>query len=126
MAQEGEKEQKQPVSITEHLLTLEQLSETLKVKFNPQKPSSSEGLDSSSGEQRLLENGLNQLTPPKKTPKWLQFLKFLSHLFNVMLLVAGIACYVLYGIDTVGNAANVFISFNSGLYRRNSYRSCFY
>lgn len=59
-------------------------------------------------EQEVLrsrqENGINILTPPKKTPLWKQFLSKFSDPLIIILLIAGflsigIACYEYYGLD---------------------------
>ena len=94
---------------TEHKLTLDELADTCKVKFNPAKPVSSAGLSASEALDRLLKNGPNILTPAKTVHPIIQFLKYLLGIFNVMLLVSGIACYILFAIDPVGNFSNVYI-----------------
>ncbi|KAI8903615.1 hypothetical protein EDD86DRAFT_272276 [Gorgonomyces haynaldii] len=91
------------------MLSLEELSKTCGVVFNNAKPTASEGLSAQEAVTRLSKFGPNALTPPKKKNAILQFLEYLMGLFNVMLLISGIACYILYGIDSIGNASNVYI-----------------
>ncbi|KAJ3345512.1 hypothetical protein HDU91_007326 [Kappamyces sp. JEL0680] len=69
----------------------------------------SAGLSSSESEARNLTYGLNQLSPPKKDHPIVQFLKFLAGIFNLLLLICGIVAYIVYAIDPVNNASNVYI-----------------
>ncbi|KAI8905442.1 hypothetical protein EDD86DRAFT_241269 [Gorgonomyces haynaldii] len=97
------------IDLTEHLLSIDELKEKCGTSFEITKPTNSDGLTVEEAKQRLIRNGPNALTPPKKRPAILQFLDALLGLFNLMLLISGIACYILYGIDPVGNASNVYI-----------------
>lgn len=50
------------------------------------------------------------MTPPKEVPLVLKYLICLSNLFNVLLVIAGILCYIVYPLDPVGNAPNVCVN----------------
>mgnify|MGYP001408653425 CR=1 FL=1 len=56
------------IEMDEHIVTLEELYQRYGV--NPEK-----GLDGSRVEEMREKYGKNELTPPKKTPAWLLFLK---------------------------------------------------
>lgn len=101
------KDEDPQIDLIEHLLPLADLMAKCAVEVNPKKPTASPGLSSQEAASRLLKYGPNCLSPPKKKHVILQFLDHLLGLFNVMLLVSGIACYVLYGIDPLENASNV-------------------
>lgn len=77
------------------------------VQVDPEKPASSPGLSTSEAQKRLEEQGPNQLSPPKKTHPFVKFLHSLMGLFNLLLLVAGIACYILLAISFEENKPNV-------------------
>ncbi|KAJ3133709.1 hypothetical protein HDU90_005547 [Geranomyces variabilis] len=97
------------VNLTEHLLNLDELQDLHKVKFDPAKPASSAGLSSSDAADRLAANGLNVLSQKKGTHPFIVYLECLCNIFNLLLLVAGVLTYVLYGIATVGNYLNVYV-----------------
>ena len=90
-------------------MSIEEVEKKLSVSVNAVKPTQSKGLSDSEAAALLEKYGPNQLSPPLKRPLWLQFLDYLLGLFNVMLLVAGIACYITYGIDPVNNASNSYL-----------------
>ena len=47
--------------------------------------------------------GFNELTPPKKMPGWLKFLKITFEGFSLLLWVGAIMCFVAFGIDRSAN-----------------------
>jgi sodium/potassium-transporting ATPase subunit alpha len=49
------------------------------------------------------------MTPPKEIPLVIKYLICLSNLFNVLLVISGILCYIVYPLDPVGNAPNLYI-----------------
>ena len=73
------------------------------------KPTNSAGLSLDESKKRLAQYGPNMLSPPKKIHPIIQFIMYMLHLFNVMLWVSGIACYVVYAIKPQGNFSNVYI-----------------
>ena len=98
------------------MLSLEELGKQIQVEFNISKPVASPGLSTAEAKERLEKYGPNCLSPPKKKHPLIQFIEFLMGLFNVMLLVSGIAAYVTYAIDKIGNASNVDL-IDVGVYR---------
>ncbi|KAJ3257350.1 hypothetical protein HK103_004570 [Boothiomyces macroporosus] len=105
----NKKEEEKKVDIVEHLKGFDEMSSLYNVKFNPQKPPTSPGLTSEEAKRRLETDGLNQLSPPKKVHPFIQFCMYMLGLFNVMLWVAGIVAYIIYAVDPVDNASNVYI-----------------
>ncbi|EGD77433.1 sodium/potassium-transporting ATPase subunit alpha [Salpingoeca rosetta] len=61
---------------------------------------SAQGLSTEEAQHRLEEDGPNVLTPPKRTPQWVIFLRQLLDPFMLMLLAAAILSWVAYGLDT--------------------------
>ena len=47
----------------------------------------------------IAEHGTNVLTAPPRPNPFLQYLRYLTGLFNVLLIFAGILSFILYGID---------------------------
>lgn len=90
------------------MMTMEEVCARYSVQLDTHKPSASAGLSADVILARLLQYGPNVMSPPKQIPAIIKFLICLSNLFNVLLIIAGILCYVLYGIDPIGNASNVF------------------
>ncbi|KAJ3280654.1 hypothetical protein HDU79_011482, partial [Rhizoclosmatium sp. JEL0117] len=97
------------VSVTEHLLSIQDVASKYSVDVNEGKPQDSQGLTAAEAAKRLLENGPNMLTPPKKRHWILRFLDILMGLFNLMLLVSGVLCYVLLGINYAANYQNTYL-----------------
>jgi sodium/potassium-transporting ATPase subunit alpha len=107
-------EEKKHVDIDEHLMPHLAVAERYETRINMEKPAESLGLTDQKAEQLLREHGLNQLTPPKKRHPILKYLKCLSSLFNVLLILAGILEYILLGINYKDNFQNVSIRFGRG------------
>ncbi|KAJ3152839.1 hypothetical protein HDU89_001044 [Geranomyces variabilis] len=97
------------LDISEHMLPIAEIQKKLSVVVTPEKPASSPGLSTAEAAKRLTEQGPNQLSPPKKRHPILKFLDHLLGLFNLMLLVAGIASYILLAIDFEGNKPNLWL-----------------
>ncbi|KAJ3351292.1 hypothetical protein HDU83_009019 [Entophlyctis luteolus] len=97
------------IGITEHLMPIASVTEKYGVSINESKPQDSLGLTTAEAAKRLLENGPNCLTPPKKRHWLLRFLDILLGLFNMMLIVSGIACYILLGINYAENYQNTYL-----------------
>ncbi|KAJ1546480.1 hypothetical protein HK405_007066, partial [Cladochytrium tenue] len=100
---------KKEIGMVEHMLNFEELKAKLSTTFNPDKPMESGGLTQAEAEKRLAENGPNSLTPPKKRHPFLKFLDILCNLFNVMLIAAGIASYILVAINYAANFQNTYL-----------------
>jgi sodium/potassium-transporting ATPase subunit alpha len=77
------------------------------VSINTTKAADSLGLSSQEALKRIQEHGPNRLTPAKKIHPILMYLKYVAGIFNLMLIVAGIASLILYGIDKVANVTLV-------------------
>ena len=89
------------------MLSLQQLQEKFNTSFDDSKAASSNGLSSAEAAKRLVENGLNQLSPPVRRHPFLKFLDILLGLFNLLLIIAGIASYIVYALDPVASFQNV-------------------
>jgi len=76
----------------EHTVSLETLRDRLKTDFET-------GLANTEAKDRLEKFGPNSLTPPKKTPEWIKFLKTMFTGFAMLLWIAAVLCFVAYGID---------------------------
>ena len=76
----------------EHTMDLEELKEKLQTDFLT-------GLTSLEAKARLARDGPNSLTPPKKTPEWIKFIKIMFGGFALLLWSAAILCFVAVGID---------------------------
>jgi sodium/potassium-transporting ATPase subunit alpha len=97
------------VDITEHLKSTEELSQLYSVAIDLTKPAASGGLNKQQVAERLEKYGLNRLTPPKKRHPLLVYLGYVMGLFNLMLVVAGIASLIIYGINPGENGNLVYI-----------------
>jgi len=103
---EKEEEQKH-VDVTEHLMDHEKVAEMYHTNINMTRPEESVGLTSEQAAQLLIEHGPNNLTPPSKRHWILKFWDYLSSLFNLLLIFAGILEYILLGINFKDNFQNV-------------------
>lgn len=97
------------VDVDEHLLTLDAVCERYHTEVNVDRPANSRGLMEQTAAQRLLEDGPNILSPPKKKHPIIVYLELLFTLFNILLMVAGILVYILYGLDPVNNKPNLYL-----------------
>ncbi|KAI9297876.1 hypothetical protein K502DRAFT_300279 [Neoconidiobolus thromboides FSU 785] len=97
------------VDIEEHLLPLEDVCGRLETNVNQGKPADSQGLTPEKIQKAKEVYGPNILSPPKKKHPIVRFLECLANLFNVLLLIAGILTFILFGIDTVGNFSSSYI-----------------
>ncbi|EGF82503.1 hypothetical protein BATDEDRAFT_86311 [Batrachochytrium dendrobatidis JAM81] len=102
-------EKQQQVDVNEHLLSLEEVEKKYSVSVDAVKPTLSKGLSPAEAIKRLEQYGPNQLSPPKKRHPFLRFMDHLLGLFNLMLLVSGIAAYILLAINPSANAQNVYV-----------------
>ncbi|KAI0081422.1 aminophospholipid-transporting P-type ATPase [Panus rudis PR-1116 ss-1] len=97
------------VDIQEHRMSLHDLSQTLGTEIDSKDPGQSYGLTSDDAKTRLLKDGPNILTPPKKKSALRKYLDCLMTMFNLLLIIAGILEYVLLGIDFKDNFANTYL-----------------
>lgn len=116
----GGKADKSRLQIDEHLMTTAQVCERYEITLkDPKHPQSAPGISAAVREQRLQFYGRNVMTPPKQVPGIVKYLISLSNLFNVLLLVSGVLCFILLAIDPVENAASVSFNTNGFTYISN-------
>ena len=70
----------------EHTMPLDDLAMKLETDFN-------NGLTAEAAKSRLERDGPNALTPPKRTPWWVKFLKIMFGGFAALLWVAAALCF---------------------------------
>ncbi|KAL4470479.1 hypothetical protein ABPG74_012090 [Tetrahymena malaccensis] len=75
-----------------HVITLPELKSRLQTNFEV-------GLTQQQAHEINLAHGDNKLTPPKKTPLWLKFLKELVHGFALLLWIGTFLSFLAYGLD---------------------------
>ncbi|RKP07220.1 hypothetical protein THASP1DRAFT_17398 [Thamnocephalis sphaerospora] len=103
------KSKEKSLDITEHLMTLDEVCQLYHVSVDGARAADSTGLSQETAARLLEEHGPNVLTPPKRRHPLLVYLAYLISLFNVLLIVAGILVYILYGINPADNAANLYL-----------------
>merc|ERR1711892_224895 len=59
------------------------------------------GLTAAKAASNLERDGLNALTPPKKTPEWVKFLKCVFRGFALLLWTGAVLCFVAYTIQAL-------------------------
>jgi len=85
----------------DHFLAFDALSERFPDShINAAAPKESKGLTSEKAAELLAIHGRNALKPPKRDPLWLTFLKQFRDPFLILLIIAGILSFGLYGYDT--------------------------
>ncbi len=104
---ERQQEEERTTKLDEHLLPPQDVAARYKTRISLEKPGESAGLTGQQAEQLLQEYGANILTPPKKKHPLLRYLGYLSSLFNLLLILAGILEYILLAIDFKDNFQNV-------------------
>ncbi|ORY01095.1 P-type cation exchange, alpha subunit of ATPase [Basidiobolus meristosporus CBS 931.73] len=97
------------VDITEHLMTIDEVSQKYSTLVNTTKPADSTGISQAQAAKGLVEYGPNVLTPPKTKHPIILYLECVAGLFNLLLILAGILQYVLLAIDPVENQANIYL-----------------
>jgi len=90
---DGLNDLKQEIDLDEHKIPIEELYQRLQT--NPET-----GLSSAEARRRIERDGLNALTPPKKTPEWIKFCKNLFGGFALLLWVGAILCFIAYSIES--------------------------
>lgn len=61
------------------------------------------GLNDNQVEDSQKEHGLNELTPPPKTPEWVRFCKNLFSGFSMLLWIGAFLCFIAYFIQSLNN-----------------------
>ncbi len=80
------------MKITEHLLTFKELCEKLKTDTE-------NGITDSEAEIRYKRDGPNAFSPPKLTPGWVLYLREMTTGFAIIIWLAAIASFIVYGIN---------------------------
>ena len=83
-----------------HIIPLEDLEKLLKTNTKT-------GLSTADALEKLKTNGKNVLTPPKKTPEWVKFMKTMFTGFAALLWIAGILCFIAYIVESSENPDDV-------------------
>ena len=83
---------KKEVELDVHRVTLAELSERFSTNLQT-------GLTSQQAEAAQEKFGLNQLTPPPTTPKWVKFMKNLFTGFSLLLWAAAILSFMAFGLE---------------------------
>ena len=81
-------------------MPIEAVCERYGTQINEEKAAESFGLSEETAAKYLERDGPNMMTPPKEIPPWRKYLGYVTSLFNLLLIVSGILCEILYGIDT--------------------------
>ncbi|KAI0244812.1 hypothetical protein L0F63_001869 [Massospora cicadina] len=102
-------EKRKDVEITEHTMPLIEVCRMYNSDANPDKPGGSKGLSELNQSKAREVYGVNILTPAEKRSAFAQFAKCLLSLFNILLLVAGVLCFILLAIDPVNNFLNSYL-----------------
>ncbi|KAI0713643.1 aminophospholipid-transporting P-type ATPase [Earliella scabrosa] len=95
--------------IHEHQLSFNELQTQLNTRFDAKDPNVSSGLSSDEAKARLVRDGQNILTPPKKKSALRKYYDCLSSMFNILLIIAGILEYILLGVDFKDNFPNTYL-----------------
>eukprot|EP01137_Pigoraptor_chileana_P027808 Opistho-2@10843 len=109
-AKAGEEPQGRDYVAHEHLLSVADLANEIEAELNVQHPRKSKGLTSADAEKRLLANGRNRLTPPKRTPEWILYLHEFINPFMILLEAAAVLCFIAYGLDQ-SEKTNLYLGF---------------
>jgi sodium/potassium-transporting ATPase subunit alpha len=80
------------------------IMERFGTSLNDVNPEKSTGLSSEQAAKLIVEHGRNELTPPPRIPMWMLFLIQFLNYFMILLMVAGVACFIIYAVEP----ANVF------------------
>jgi sodium/potassium-transporting ATPase subunit alpha len=78
--------------LTEHMLSAKELESLMQTNF-------STGLTSDEATERLLRDGPNALTPPKRDPMWFRLFMHLAGGFSLLLWAGSVLCFLVYSID---------------------------
>ncbi|KAH9948142.1 aminophospholipid-transporting P-type ATPase [Amylocystis lapponica] len=97
------------VDIEEHHLSFHELGPHLETSIDTKDAAGSYGLTSAEAKERLVRDGPNVLTPPKKKSPLRMYIDLLLTMFNILLIIAGILEYILLGVDFKDNFANTYL-----------------
>jgi len=88
---EQEKKTKQEITITEHLMEIEEVVTKWETDLK-------KGLTADAVLKKREVWGKNALTPPKTTPMFLIFISHLTGFFSLLLWAASLLCFIAYGL----------------------------
>lgn len=97
--EEEKKKLSEQYDVEEHTCTVAELSVMLSTELNEQDISKSNGLTDEIVKEKLISDGKNILSPPKKTPEWIKFLLHFTNFFMILLNIAGILSCIAYALD---------------------------
>ena len=97
------KDLKKEVEIDEHKLSLDELAERFKTDLK-------NGLTQAQASELLEKNGPNSLTPPKKVPEWLKFLKQMTGGFSILLWIGAAFSLIAYFIQNSSSKDNLWLA----------------
>ncbi|KAL7746615.1 hypothetical protein RI367_008015 [Sorochytrium milnesiophthora] len=95
--------------VDDHLQSVEDCCQKYGVSVSVTHPQTSSGLAEDDAARRLQVDGPNILSPPKRKPAILVFIGCMLEPFNVLLLIAALFTFVLYGLDRADNGPNLTI-----------------
>nr|KAJ3420389.1 hypothetical protein HK105_005729 [Polyrhizophydium stewartii] len=85
--------------LDDHTLEIHELCQRYGTNFNQARPSLSRGLPAGEATERLQIFGPNIMTPPKRRHIFFKFLDCLAAVFNMMLIAAGLAEWILFFVN---------------------------
>jgi hypothetical protein len=85
---------------SDHLYDLPGLAAAFETSVNVAEPKKSRGLTAAEAAARLARDGPNVLTPPKKVPEWIKFVRQLVNPFMVLLQAAGALSIATFIVDS--------------------------
>ena len=86
---------------------LEIFAKELGVVIDTKDPKRSKGLSPGEVVVRTEKYGKNDFTPPPKHPEWVKYLLHFTDPFMILLIVAGVLCFIAYSLDTT-QALNLY------------------
>ena len=92
----------------EHLWNLQMLQERCFTSINTKDLANSGGLTEEKAKELLKLHGPNVLTPPPRVPLWLLFLLQFTNYFMILLMIAGLACFIIYAVEP-SNPFNMYL-----------------
>jgi magnesium-transporting ATPase (P-type) len=91
----------------EHLMQLDDIVLKYETQVNSEVPTHSQGLSDKQVTSRTNEYGENKLKPLKRTAWYLKLIECITGVFNVLLIVAGLATLSLYWFNPIEYFNNV-------------------
>ena len=95
--------------VDEHICSIEDVVAKFSTSVNVVDVHKSFGLSKPEAAKRLSANGPNALTPPKKTPEWIKYLKQYTNPLLMLIVVASALSFAAYIIQDPKDLANLYI-----------------